>query len=108
MDFRRYRGGYVKKEKTDSGTTLITVYENNEGLAIILIQTADNKSDLSVDNEAGEFYELTVGGVSVRMYISKDGSEASWMQDGYFFSLLCPPSFDQTGMIDLIGSVAAD
>ncbi|MBR4636764.1 MAG: DUF4367 domain-containing protein [Clostridia bacterium] len=91
---------------TESGSKTRTLrYEDDKGRYIILIQTVDTEIQLSVDNEEGEFSEQTIANKSCRMYISDDGSQASWIENGYFFSMTCSAGVDITNMIECVRTI---
>ena len=82
-----------------------TDYSNKEGNTISLKQYAANPSGQNMDNEQGEVFEETVSGMSVYMRISEDYASAAWVDNGYYFSLLCTPSVSLDHLRELIISV---
>ncbi len=91
---------------TESGSKTRTLrYEDGKGRYIIFIQTVDAEIQISVDNEEGEFSEQTIANKSCRIYISDDGSQASWLENGYFFSMTCSAGLDIIDMIECVRTI---
>lgn len=67
--------------------SIVTRYEDTEGNIIKLTQVAGENLIDTVDNENGSFTELTIGSKKIRLYYSEESAQASWIEDGYYFSL---------------------
>ena len=89
--------------KTDISRTV--TYSNDEQDVIMLRQSASQQGILYVDNEHGEFSDATIGELQVRLYMGDGSVQASWIEDGYFFSLSCNAPIDRSLFEELIASV---
>ncbi len=83
-----------------------TDYYDEEENSILLRQLAAKHSSETADNELGEAFEETVGGMTVYLRISEYYMSAVWTQDGYYFSLSSTPNFSMEQFKDLILSVS--
>ena len=63
------------------------LYANADGDVIVLHQSANTINIDVVDNENGELYEYETDGKTVRIYLSEESASASWIENGYYFSL---------------------
>ena len=66
---------------------LEALYADADGNIIMFYQSVHTVNDESVDDEHGEFYEREIGGKTELIHHSEYGSVASWMDNGYYFSL---------------------
>ena len=97
--------GYQIISKNNDGETNTVTYNNGNGTVIVMIQSVSQQIAFSVDNENGEAEEYKVNDIVVRLYKSEVSNQASWIQDGYFFSLSCPASVDIIQLVLLIDRV---
>ncbi|MBR0157120.1 MAG: DUF4367 domain-containing protein [Clostridia bacterium] len=79
--------GFSIVEITRLNNFIATTYMNESQTAIQLIQGSVGYDGDVIDNEKGSFSEYTVGSKTVRMYFSDYFAQASWIQDGYYFSI---------------------
>lgn len=82
----------INELKTKS--SLVLVYSDADENVIALRQIADKDIHHLIDNENGETCECEIGGKTVLFYHSENSSCASWIEDGYFFSLSCGSKVD--------------
>lgn len=82
-----------------------TDYLDSDENCISLLQKANSHLNDTVDNERGSFYECTINGNTVRIYLSADSAQASWIANGYYFSLIYSSHVEQRQFEDLIASV---
>ena len=75
-----------KVESNDSG--MVTLYSDKNNTHIVLIQGTKNSVAQSIDNELGEIYEYRVGDTTVLVRYGEQNAQASWIRDGYYFSLI--------------------
>lgn len=93
----------VRTEKT-----IIVDYNDQNGNSISLEQSASDRINDSIDSENGEFSELDINGKRVRLYIDSDGyAQASWVENGYYFSLCSMSPVDKETFEEWIASVQA-
>ncbi len=93
----------VRTEKT-----IIVDYNDQNGNSISLEQSASDRINDSIDSENGEFSELDINGKRVRLYIDSDGyAQASWVENGYYFSLCSMSPVDKDTFEEWIASVQA-
>ena len=93
----------VRTEKT-----IIVDYNDQNGNSISLEQSASDLINDSIDSENGEFSELDINGKRVRLYIDSDGyAQASWVENGYYFSLCSMSPVDKETFEEWIASVQA-
>lgn len=97
--------GYEKSNTINDGITITTIFENNYGKAILLVQSVNKELLFSVDNESGQFSNVLINDVMARIYLSEEDSQASWIYDGYFFSLTCPSDFDIIEMVKTVNVI---
>lgn len=76
--------GIVKTNRSD--TCLITTYSDNDHNFIVLHQFSRSGIQ-TADNAHGTFSDVTIDGIPIRLYLGEGGAQASWIQDGYYFSL---------------------
>ena len=86
---------------------VVTVYIGENGDIIMLNQVAQPNSVQKIDNENGEFEEVTIGKTIVRVYSTPESTQASWIKDGYYFSLTYSQPIEMNEFIKLIASVRA-
>lgn len=82
-----------------------TKFLGAEGRFITLMQSAKNGHIIAIDSEHGTFSEVTVNGIAVRIFLSPAGAVASWIQDGYYFSLSYSAPVEQELLEQWIASV---
>jgi len=70
-----------------SDTNLATVYADNDKNYIFLEQCASKTVTVFVDAEHGDFAEYDIEGRIVRIKVTEEYADASWIQDGYLFNL---------------------
>ena len=71
-----------------------SVYSDADGNILMLRQFAEKDTLHAVDNENGDTCECEIGGKTVLFYHSENSSSATWIEDGYFFSLSCGSKVD--------------
>ena len=74
----------VSVQKTDA--EIIASYTDGNNI-LKLQQSAGEYVSANVDSENGQFYEYTEEGIAVRVLVSDGFTQASWIKDGYYFSL---------------------
>ena len=79
--------GFSLIEQSKTETTLSSTFSDNERNILLLKQYASGSVSEVVDNELGEFEETVIGNKTVRVYLSEESAQASWMENGYYFSL---------------------
>lgn len=83
----------INCSKTD--TENVTTYSDLAGNTIVLVQNVREAIDHSVDIEQGVFFERSLDGKSLRIYFSEKSAQASWMENGYYFSLSYSSQIDE-------------
>ena len=71
----------------------------------MLNQIAQPSYKQMIDNENGKFENKTIGDLSVRVYVSNESTQASWIKDGYYFSLSYPAPIEQQVFESWIASI---
>lgn len=66
---------------------LTKTYMSTEKDGLLLDQRALGSGSSSVDSNHGSFSEYEIGGRIVRLYYSDELAQASWTENGYYFSL---------------------
>ena len=99
--------GFEIVETNNNGCCSITTYVDKNETVIQLVQAAKGFSGESVDNEHGDFIEYNLGEAVVRIMHSDLGAQASWVHDGYYFSLTYTNPIELEDFETLIGSVQA-
>ncbi len=94
--------GFIVESIVNGETTRITTYRNYSDDVIVLIQSVDPTQINSVDNEYGTSEEKVIDGKSVRIYTSDYFAQASWVQEGYYFSLTYNAPISSESFEDLI------
>lgn len=97
--------GFEETERRKLSDYLSTVYSDSEDNIIKLIQIADNSLNDVIDSEHGTFSEVTIDGIPVRIYVGEGSAQASWIQDGYYFSLSYTSPIEQELFEKWIASV---
>ncbi|MCR5808620.1 MAG: DUF4367 domain-containing protein [Clostridiales bacterium] len=97
--------GFEETSVTRGDLIVISTYESSSGVSLSLIQSADPNQNDSIDNEHGEFFETEIGKKLVRIHMSDYGTQASWIEDGYYFSLVCSNNIEQNIFEEWIASV---
>ncbi len=98
--------GFEEDRILRTDTNIHTTYQDEDGNTIILEQSANSRSQIDVDSEVGSFDEHTIeDGTVVRLYISDASMQASWVKDGYFFSITYLSPLDTDTFISWIESV---
>lgn len=98
-------GFHVYSIKRSNDAAVTTVYVDSDENYIMLAQSTDKKMNESVDNERGEFYEVEIRGKNITVHYSDDNAQASWIQDGYYFSLSYTSSIDLSTFYEWIAAV---
>lgn len=86
--------GFVEALISRTENAVSTTYFDNDQNGMILVQAAKGFRAEYVDSEHGLFNEYEIGGRIVRLYYSEESAQATWIQDGYYFSLTYPGSID--------------
>lgn len=97
--------GFEETYFTNDGGCVATDYIDNKGNIISLHQWSKSFSGEVIDNEHGEFSEYYLGDIAVRIFSSEFGKQASWVQDGYYFSLIYGSKMDLETFESWIASV---
>lgn len=97
--------GFEETYFSQNDVSCFTDYYDANGNLICLKQYSANPSGQSADNQQGEAMEEAVGGLTVYLRISEGYASASWVDNGYFFSLTCTPSVSFDRLRELIMSV---
>lgn len=97
--------GFEETTSIKNNSAVITDYFDEQGNYISLKQVAYRLYSVSIDNENGYFEEETINGIAMRVYRSENVTEASWIEDGYYFSLLCSFQADDGFFRELISNV---
>lgn len=79
--------GFSVVETTKLDSFIATTYLNEYQTAIQLIQGSSGYDGEVIDSEKGSFSEYTIGSKTVRIHFSDTFAQASWVQDGYYFSI---------------------
>lgn len=74
----------VSQKRTDV-KRVKTTYQDETGNAFVLRQYANNDMLTSADNEQG--IKMTVGGEETILYIGNGVNRATWIYDGYYFTI---------------------
>lgn len=93
----------VKIESSD--TDLITTYSDNENNIFLLYQSAGSSIQSEIDNQHGSFKEYSIGEKTVRVYYSEKSAQASWIENGYYFSITYSAHIELSVFEEIIGSV---
>ncbi|MBO4878859.1 MAG: DUF4367 domain-containing protein [Clostridia bacterium] len=99
--------GFREISVTRNEASVVTVYLGDDGDIIMLNQVSKLGFTQMLDNENGKFYERTIDGIYTKIYISDDSMQASWIKDGYYFSLTYSSSIEIEQFEKLIVSVRA-
>ena len=89
--------------KTD--LDLVVDYSDSDGNTITLEQSANKHKISTVDNENGDYKEISVEGKSVLVYLSESYAQASWVDNGYYFHLAYSSSVDINQLCEWISLV---
>ena len=98
--------GLIESEEMRTDVILVTNYSDMEKVIIILTQQAGAGTSDLVDNENGDIEECTIGEKQVLLHYTEYGAQASWIQEGYYFSLEYPSYIELNEFKDLINLVA--
>lgn len=79
--------GFEETSKSVLESTVVTKYEDAGGNIIKLYQIAGGSMNDWIDNENGTISECVIDGHTVSLYYSDNGAQASWLENGYYFSL---------------------
>lgn len=82
----------ISERKTESSLELI--YSDIDDNIIMFHQYADDSLKTCIDSESGEFLELNLGEKTVTIHYSENYSNASWVADGYYFTIDCTSHID--------------
>ena len=97
--------GFSIVEKSISNSDLIVIYADENGTLLSFVQSINSDLSHSVDSEQGEFIEQIINGNLVRIYYSTTSVQASWVEDGYYFSLSYPSKINLDSFDELVGLV---
>ena len=97
--------GFEVTEETETDTSRTVTYTDKENNVIILNQIASKSNASNVDNEHGTFIETVIGDNSIMLFMGEGSAQASWIQDGYYFSLTYGSKIDQDLFEGFIASV---
>ena len=97
--------GFEIAEETNTDTSRTVTYTDKENNVIILNQIASKSNASNVDNEHGTFIETVIGDNSIMLFMGEGSAQASWIQDGYYFSLTYGSKIDQDLFEEFIASV---
>ncbi len=86
--------GYKIIKKTTTKTDLVVIYSDPDGIVMSFVQSVNPQLSYSLDSEHGEVFEHAINGKIVRVYLSVNSVQASWVEDGYYFSLTYPSGID--------------
>ena len=97
--------GFKEESISQIDRAAVTVYNSEDGDIIMLNQVAQPSSVQKIDNESGKFEEVTAEGMIIRVYSTPESTQASWIKDGYYFSLTFSQPIDMNVLKKLIASV---
>ena len=97
--------GFAVESVVDGAVTRITTYRNVNEDEIVLIQSVDPAQINSIDNEYGTSEEIDISGDIIRIYSSDYFAQASWVKEGYYFSLTYNAPISSESFVNLICSV---
>lgn len=97
--------GFVGNISVRTDSIMVTDYTNNNGNIISLQQAALKGHKDLIDNENGMFTEEEINGKMIRIYRSKDAAQASWTENGYYFSLSALYPVNETFFREMISAV---
>ena len=97
--------GFEITEETETDTSRTVTYTDKENNVIILNQIASKSNASNVDNEHGTLIEAVIGDNIVMLYMGEGSAQASWIQEGYYFSLSYNAQIDRTLFEEWIASV---
>lgn len=97
--------GFEETTAIKNDSVVVTDYVDEMGNVISLQQVAKSQYYDFIDNENGVFEEETVNGIAIRVYRSEDTTQASWIEDGYYFSLSCLFQIDNDFFREIISNV---
>lgn len=86
--------GFAITSTDRAETSYIVTYSDAEQNLIILRQAANLNAWLSVDSEYGSYSEYELDDKIVRLYCGENSFQATWLQDGYLFSLTYTSAID--------------
>lgn len=99
--------GFEEEVKTRGDKLVVTWYQDSGENAIVLMQFAGKDASLNVDSEHGEFYDKQVEGRIVHFNTGGSVISATWIENGYLFSLSLPSGVDTILIEQLIISLRA-
>ena len=97
--------GFEESSKSILESTVVTKYEDAGGNIIKLYQIAGGSTNDWIDNENGTISECVINGHTISLYYSDNGAQASWLDNGYYFSLSCTSYIEKDVFENWIGSV---
>ncbi|MBO4849004.1 MAG: DUF4367 domain-containing protein [Clostridia bacterium] len=100
--------GFTISDFKVEGTELRVIYTDDGNNTLKLLQSANKHLSQNVNSEWGSFSERRIGEKTIRICYSDKGAQASWIENGYFFSLTYPSQVDFDVFVEWVASVKVD
>lgn len=97
--------GFKLVYETKGNNYLEALYADDSGNVIMFRQSANKINEDSVDTEHGETFIHNIGEKEVLIHYSEVGARATWIENGYYFSLDYGSNVELSLFEELIASV---
>lgn len=97
--------GFELEQFDANDSTVYTVYVNGLNKKIILTQSITDGGDPTADIENGVVKEIQISGNSINLYTNAYVTQAYWVQDGYFMTLLYEGNITEDDIIKIIENI---
>ena len=101
MTFDYVPTGYEQSFNTYNGLQAITVWENEKGDQITLVQSLSSV-DMTLDTEGVDFTEISINNQQAYTYTNKNVTSIVWSENKYLFTLSFPDDINIDEMKNLI------
>lgn len=97
--------GFELIDETKDDSYLEALYADADGHVIMFRQSASEINEDSIDNEHGKAFMQSIGEKKVLIHFSEVGARATWIENGYYFSIDYGSNVELTVFVKWIDSI---